>query len=251
MNLELYSDNMKKTFRHIIAVIAAMVLLASCSRDGAEVIPRSKLSQIYADMLMTDQWILSTPGFRHIADTSLVYEPILKKYGYDSEDYRKTIEVYMNDPERFSRILRTTVSIFDERLAELHKQEKLLEEAEARRKRLAKLKFESDINMNEFFPCLYEEPYVHYYDSVSFEPDSALWIYRLQHIPATDTVFEGPAVKVKTDTLVVNDTLNIIESKILDKEIEEPKKDTLEQKARLRLAKGNKLKSSGFIKDLK
>ena len=239
MNLELFSDNMKKTFRHIFAVIAAMVLLTSCDKDGAEVIPRSKLSQIYADMLMTDQWIISTPGFRHIADTSLVYEPILEKYGYDSDDYRKTVEVYMNDPERFSRILRTTVSIFDERLEELRRKEKLFEEAEARRKRLAKLKYDSDINMNEFFPCLYEEPYVHYYDSVSFEPDSALWIYRLQHIPANDTVFEGPAVKVKTDTLVVNDTLDIIESKIL--------KDTLEHKTRRHFAKGSKLKA-GFIK---
>ena len=110
---------MRKVFRYIFAVIAAAVLLSSCNGDEAEVIPRAKLSEIYAEMLMTDQWITSTPGIRHMADTSLVYEPILEKYGYDSEDYRKTVDKYMDDPERFSRILRSTVEIFDERLEEL------------------------------------------------------------------------------------------------------------------------------------
>ena len=62
-----------KAVRHIFAAVAALTLLASCSRDESEVIPRGKLSEIYAEMLMTDQWITSTPGFRHIADTSLVY----------------------------------------------------------------------------------------------------------------------------------------------------------------------------------
>ena len=65
---------------------------------------------------MTDQWVTSTPGIRMIADTSLVYEPILDKYGYDSDDYRKSIEVYMDDPERFARIFRESGDIIEERL---------------------------------------------------------------------------------------------------------------------------------------
>lgn len=204
------------------AVMAALVLLSSCSRDEAEVIPRGKLAEIYAEMLMTDQWITSTPGFRHIADTSLVYEPILEKYGYDSKDYRRTVDVYMDDPERFSRILRTTVAILDERLNELRKQEKILEEEEARRKRLEMLRYDSDLDINEFFPCLFDEPYVHYYDSVTFEPDSSLWIYRLMAVSETDTLYEGPRMTVAADTLALSDSIAAVEAKILAEKEQRP-----------------------------
>ena len=70
-----------KAVRHISAVFAVLLLIVSCSGDNGKVIPRSKLAEIYAEMFMTDQWIISTPGVRQIADTSLVYEPILEKYG--------------------------------------------------------------------------------------------------------------------------------------------------------------------------
>ena len=60
------------------------MLSVSCRKDEAEVIPRSKMAEIYAEMLVTDQWITTTPGIRMIADTSLVYEPILEKYGRKS-----------------------------------------------------------------------------------------------------------------------------------------------------------------------
>ena len=100
---------MKKCHRHIVLLMVVILsVFSSCRKDEAEVIPRAKLSKIYAEMLVTDQWITTTPGIRMIADTSLVYEPILQKYGYDSDDYRKSVDHYMNDPERFSRILRTS-----------------------------------------------------------------------------------------------------------------------------------------------
>ena len=98
---------MKPLLKHIVPLLAVIVF-ASCKKDEAEVIPRGKMADIYAEMLMTDQWISSTPGVRMIADTSLVYEPILQKYGYDKYDYIKSIDHYMNDPERFSRILRSS-----------------------------------------------------------------------------------------------------------------------------------------------
>ena len=100
---------MKRVLHKILILLAAAVLLASsCGGNKARVIPRSKMSKIYAEMFVMDQWVQNKPGLRMIADTSLVYEPILEKYGYDSEDYQYTVEYYMADPERFSRILRTT-----------------------------------------------------------------------------------------------------------------------------------------------
>ena len=105
--------------RYISAVLASVLLLSSCGGKEDKVIPRGKLAEIYAEMLILDQWIVSNQGARRTADTTLVYEPILERYGYTSADYRKTVDVYMNDPERFSRILRTTVGIIDDKLSQL------------------------------------------------------------------------------------------------------------------------------------
>lgn len=186
----------------VIAVIAAAALLSSCSgRDERTVIPRRQLAKIYAEMLVTDQWITTTPGMRMIADTSLVYMPILEKYGYDLDDYLKSVDVYMDDPERFARILRNSGEIIGKQLKDA---EVRLEE----HKRLAALpKVKVDLDMKEFFPFLFDEPYVHYYDSLSFEPDSTLMIYRLVPVERGDTLFDGVRIMVKTDTLAVADTL--------------------------------------------
>ena len=108
-----------KILRHIFPVILSVMFLCSCGERDGKVIPRGELAEIYAQMLLMDQWIVGTPGARQIADTTLVYEPILNEYGYTKADYRKSVDVYMNDPERFSRILRTTVEIFDEMLKDL------------------------------------------------------------------------------------------------------------------------------------
>ena len=179
-----------------IAVIAAAALLSSCSgRDERTVIPRRQLAKIYAEMLVTDQWITTTPGMRMIADTSLVYMPILEKYGYDLDDYLKSVDVYMDDPERFARILRNSGEIIGKQLKDA---EVRLEE----HKRLAALpKVKVDLDMKEFFPFLFDEPYVHYYDSLSFEPDSTSMIYRLVPVERGDTLFDGVRIMVKTDTL--------------------------------------------------
>ena len=88
-------------------------------------------------MLVTDQWAQSTPSLRRIADTSLVYEPILEKYGYTSEDYQLSVDSYMDDPERFSRILRSTSKILDAQLKDLRKKQHQLALAEKQKKALS------------------------------------------------------------------------------------------------------------------
>ena len=97
-----------KLWKYILPLIAVVVFASCSSKDEAEVIPRDTMADIYVEMLMMDQWITTIPGMRIIADTSLVYEPILEKYGYDKMDYIHSVDVYMDDPERFSRILRTS-----------------------------------------------------------------------------------------------------------------------------------------------
>lgn len=197
-----------KIVRHISAILALSLFLISCSKDKDEgkVISRSKLAEIYAEMLMTDQWITGTPGIRQIADTSLVYEPILEKYGYTSADYRKSVDKYMDDPERFSRILRTTGELLDKRLTSLKKRKEELDHIRALEKLLHQLKYEADFKAEDFFPYLFGEPYVHYYDSLDVKPDSVLMVYRFNNIDRADTLFDGVRIIVR-DSLDVKDTL--------------------------------------------
>lgn len=192
---------MKIKLLHIAALAVLMCgIISSCGKDDTKVIPRKKMAQIYAEMLMTDQWITSTPGVRMVADTSLVYEPILEKYGYDSDDYRKSIETYMDDPERFARILRTTGEILQERITELEHQQMLLD----LKANLPKLIY--NVSWDDFFPYMFDEPYIHNYDSIAFEPDSVMWIYRLNSIERSDTIYEGLRMVI-LDSLMVNDSL--------------------------------------------
>lgn len=202
-----------RLIRHIMLMTAVFLLAVSCGRKEDKVIPRSKLAEIYAEMMLVDQWIMNNPGNRHIADTSLVYEPVLERYGYTSADYRKSVDVYMNDPERFSRILRTTAEILGEKLNALEDQKKEIEHQEALRKLRESLKIKVEIDMGEYFPYLDEEPYVHYYDSLAVEPDS-LWIYRMRNIDRADTIYRDlrmvilDSLQVR-DTVMTNDTIAV------------------------------------------
>lgn len=185
---------MKKVFLHIPAVLAALLLCFACSDDESKVIPRGKMAKIYAEMLVMDQWAVSDSRLRQKADTSLIYEPIFEKYGYDGEDYRASVEYYMNDPERFSRILRESADILDARIEELKnlKQELMKQEKNNR--------LITDFDISDFYPYLSSEPYVHYYDSLAVELDT-LSTYRLVSIERADTLYDCLRMIVQTDTL--------------------------------------------------
>lgn len=185
---------MKKVFLHIPAVLAALLLCFACSDDESKVIPRGKMAKIYAEMLVMDQWAVSDSRLRQKADTSLIYEPIFEKYGYDGEDYRASVEYYMNDPERFSRILRESADILDARIEEL----KNLKQELMKQEKINRLI--TDFDISDFYPYLSSEPYVHYYDSLAVELDT-LSTYRLMSIERADTLYDCLRMIVQTDTL--------------------------------------------------
>lgn len=202
---------MRVLLQHIVVLLAAVVMTVSCS-DRAEVIPRGKMAAIYAEMLMTDQWINSRPDVRRIADTSLVYEPILQKYGYDHQDYLKTVDEYMDDPERFARILRASGDIIEERLTDLRWELEQRNRLEALRKRIEAMTIKSDFKAEEFFPYLFDEAYVHYYDSLVIEIDSVIQHYRFKDVPTTDTLYEGIRMISPLDSLALADSLAAADS---------------------------------------
>lgn len=195
---------MKKYLQHILILLAAvMILVPSCKREAARVIPRSKLAKIYAEMFVTDQWIQSKPGLRTIADTSLVYEPILQKYGYDSDDYQYSIDRYMDDPERFSRILRTTAEILDKEIKSLQKQHAELKLHEQRKKEIASIDLPDFQLYDEFIS---PDGLREWADSLDVAWDTLMNVYKFGFIIPTDTIYEGPRVIVR-DTIAVHDSV--------------------------------------------
>lgn len=196
-----------KSYLRYIPVLFIMVLtfFTSCNNDDEKLIPRGRLSMIYAEMLATDQWVINNPDLRTVADTSLVYEPILKKYGYDSEDYRYSVDVYMDDPERFSRIFRAAAEILNDEIIELKRLKKEQEDAAER------LKMTVMIDMKSFFPYLGEEPYVHYYDSLDVVYDSTA-TYKIIPIERADTIYDRIEMIIRVDSLSVADSLHVVDS---------------------------------------
>lgn len=201
---------MKRCLLHIAVVLAAVMILApSCRKEGPKVIPRGKLAKIYAEMLVTDQWIQNTPNVRRIADTSLVYEPILEKYGYTSEDYQMSVDHYMDDPERFSRILRSTANILDGQLKDLRRRQHQMELAAQQKREIKSIELpelEHFINAVEDFRPL------DWADTLRIELDTAYFVHKITRIPYTDTIYEGVKMIVAVDTLAVKDSLAVADT---------------------------------------
>lgn len=220
-------DKMKKILKHIGLILGMIMVLSSCGRKNHELIPRNQLAEIYAEMLVTDQWILNTPGVRMIADTSLVYAPILEKYGYSTEDYIYTVDIYMNDPERFAKVLRTSGEILEARLKGLKEQKKLQEERLRKKNEIDRFirKYRVTLDSQEYRKYLFEEPYLHYYDSLAFEADSVSGIYRLKSIETADTLYDCIRMVFPIDSSAIAVVPEVPVEEVKDTPVESLKED--------------------------
>lgn len=186
------------------------------------------MAKIYAEMLVVDQWVQLDQAVRKTMDTTLVYEPILEKYGYDSDDYRNSVYKYLDDPERFSRILREAAEIIDKRLVVLRK---LKAEEDAKAARSEEMKqYAVEFNAKDRFPYMYDEPYIHYYDSLAVDLDTLNNEYRFKSVELADTIYEGVLMIVKADTVAVKDTIPAADSLVIKQE--KPVRKPLEKKER-------------------
>lgn len=110
---------MKRICLYILIVLAVLLSTCSCNRSKG-IIPRGKMSKIYAELFVADAWLgMASSELKHKADTTAFYEPIFKKYGYTTKDYLNSVEYYLNDPERFARILKKTKHMLDVEVAQL------------------------------------------------------------------------------------------------------------------------------------
>ena len=88
--------------KRVLHIVLVLLVAASCR--GPRVIPKDTLTDIYVDMLMADQMVREENIPRKQMDTTLVYEAVFNKYGYDTDDYLYSVRNYLKDPERFAKI---------------------------------------------------------------------------------------------------------------------------------------------------
>lgn len=195
---------MKKSFRYILMVVTASMLLSVLSScKDSRVIDEDTMAKIYAEMLMTDQWINSTPTVKRIADTSYVYEPILKKYGYSSEDYRYSLNYYLEHNKDFAEIMKKTIAILERRQAVLEDEKIRIEEDKKVRDYVRSMSAYVNIDETLFELQDYSSDEYGPRDTVSVVWDTLSFCFRITRMPVSDTL-------ALADTLAVADTLETL-----------------------------------------
>ena len=96
---------MRRRVVHILLPLALLLLLAGCGHRGRRISPK-KFTKIYAEMFLADQWLRdSGSSMREAADTTLFFDPIFRRYGCRYEDFNKTLDYYLEHPEKYSKAL--------------------------------------------------------------------------------------------------------------------------------------------------
>jgi hypothetical protein len=114
----------------------------------------------------------------------------------------------MADPERFSRILRTTVSLLEKDLKALRKLQVEIQLHEKLQKEIEKF----EITMFQFYDeFVTEDGLRNLSDSVDVVWDTTYNAHRFRRLPRTDTIYEGPRMIVR-DTIAVNDSSAVADS---------------------------------------
>jgi len=83
-------------------IVLLLVLATAC---GPRIISRGDMTDIMRDILLQDQQIKQDYSLRRQADTSLVFEAVFEKYGYNTDDFLRSVEFYLSDPSRMEKIM--------------------------------------------------------------------------------------------------------------------------------------------------
>lgn len=180
-----------KPFRlSILALLVTLTCLPGCGRKD-RIIPRDKMVDIYAEMFLADQWINEQGALFQEADTMRFYEPLFRKYGYTTLDFRNSANHYLQDPRRFARILQRASSKLENHAKYL---ERLSTDIEMVRNEIRHLMESASI------PPLF-------YDSVFFARSGAAG-YRIQMEEDGQGAWMPVFAPEATDTVAVVDTVS-------------------------------------------
>ena len=184
---------MRPASAHILPVLLALsCLLAGCAHRG-RVIPEEKFTRIYRDMFLADQWIRDNPRARAVADTTLFFDPILKRYGYTFEDYDRSVHYYLDHPEKYSKILSNASERLHRENERLEKEQQEKHAAEVERDRLHSI-YKTDWDFAD--------------DSLRWAQDRILWPVREAPADTVAAPADSTAVRDTLDIPVVPDTLD-------------------------------------------
>ncbi|HNZ46851.1 MAG TPA: DUF4296 domain-containing protein [Bacteroidales bacterium] len=107
-----------------------MLLLPACNQ-GTKRIPANDLEQVLREMFLTDVILERSETLKILADSTLVYPPILDKYGYTTEQFMATMNYYSTRPTRFKSMLSRLRKSLDEERTLYNEQLTLKEEQRA------------------------------------------------------------------------------------------------------------------------
>ena len=92
--------------KRCLSIIACQgLLLAVSCHKGPQRIPRGDMEDIMYQVLLQDQYVKQQTENRRQYDTTLVYEGIFQSFGYDTDDFRTSLEYYLEDPSRMAKIM--------------------------------------------------------------------------------------------------------------------------------------------------
>ena len=154
-------------------------------------------------MFLQDQKIKQDRSLKQMADTSLVYEPILESKGYDTDDYLYSLHEYLAEPEKMEKIMGNVAERLEKELKVVKKEVDL----EKWRDRMLSI-YRKQIDTSKF-PKLRVRPV----DTlkVRFDGDSAYMhkvVDSLKLIPRDSLIFLRDTVEIKADSLLeVTDSL--------------------------------------------
>ena len=193
---------MKRVLGHILIVTAIVLSIASCGKRE-KIIPRHTMSSIFASMCMADQWMMRNPASRAVADTTEFYAPVFKAYGYEYDDFRRSVDKYLKDPERFAKILKRSTSMLRKRAKILSENVEYLDQAHRRRE----LSYEIAAK-----PIYYDTLFLKasLTDTIDIQTDSRGVYLPVRIVP--DTSYFGPHMFVREpDTLSVQADSTLVE----------------------------------------
>ncbi len=101
--------------RKSLLLLTLLLILFSCSDRG--IIKKEELPPLIADLFIADKALSMDFQRMQSADTMAIYEPVLKKYGYTTEEFLATIDHYLPRPAKLKGFFTKAMEILEKRKA--------------------------------------------------------------------------------------------------------------------------------------
>ena len=73
------------------------------------------MASINADFFLMDQYLGADRTMRKFSDTTAVYKPVLRYYGYTADEYFASVDYYLENSRDMAKILDMTEKILRKR----------------------------------------------------------------------------------------------------------------------------------------